>query len=341
MSIPIHGLMLRNLFAMRNKLLAAQEYFEEALLAGPALSGPGQFLGESLRDSFQKAFIGNLDEYDGMQSLIGVGVLASGQLEIALDGQLICDGSVCRYFSAAVSRKLNLENASISVHRTTMPRPYLNLDVGNAVGHRNLARNRSFGTLGAFVFPTHSDGDLKDDGRVFIVSNNHVLADSNVGNLGDDVYLMNLGTPRRIGHLAAFEPIDPNDFNRLDLAVARLDANDSARYRELRSVRSPRLGELVSKNGARTGYSEGIIRSVNYSHKVQFGSTQVAFRNQIQIESSIPGGKFSDTGDSGSGIYSMDDGASVGLLFAGNGRYTFANQMSAVVSKIKEWNLIE
>jgi len=101
--------------------------------------------------------------------------------------------------------------------------------------------------------------------------------------------------------------------------------------------RQGKIGEKVYKNGATTGKTFGQIRSLNYTAKIDLGGVNAVFVDQIQITSGLPNNSFSLGGDSGSLIRSYTDNSFLGLLFAGNGTWTLANQQHLVVQQLKQW----
>ncbi|PIK74087.1 hypothetical protein CS379_04460, partial [Methylobacterium frigidaeris] len=84
-----------------------------------------------------------------------------------------------------------------------------------------------------------------------------------------------------------------------------------------------------------TQLTSGRIIDVNASIQVKYGGGRVAnFRDQISIKGN-DGKAFSQPGDSGSLIWTWDQGRSpVGLLFAGGTELTFANKISHVLDAL-------
>ena len=88
--------------------------------------------------------------------------------------------------------------------------------------------------------------------------------------------------------------------------------------------------QTVQKYGRTTGQTEGRVWGVNVTVNVSYGSDGVAtFVKQIWVR----GGGFSEGGDSGSLVVSMDR-RPIGLLFAGGGSDTFVNPIADVQSEL-------
>lgn len=203
------------------------------------------------------------------------------------------------------------------------------------------------GTLGALV----QAGDMK-----FILSNNHVLARTNLASVGDPVNQpgqidQNCGQQGHVANLTDFVTIRfkkgrSAPINKIDAAIAlvvdgTVDPNgaiiDIGRLSS--ETAAAQLGQAVKKSGRTTGLTSGTVTDIGvtvdvaYSKSCGGGGTQVArFNNQIIITSSD--GPFSAGGDSGSLI--VEDQAvqprAVGLLFAGSSSYTIANPIDAVLN---------
>jgi hypothetical protein len=227
---------------------------------------------------------------------------------------------------------------------TTRARP---APLGYSVGHPAITA----GTIGARVV----DGQ----GNTYILSNNHVLANSNGAQVGDATYQpgpFDGGTASdQIGTLFAFQPIDfTGGLNTMDAAIASVSPADVTTatpaddgYGAPSSViwgdgdadgffddEAALLGLPVQKYGRTTGYTSGQITGINaqlticYEVLYIFCVKPATFVDQLIIE---PGG-FSGGGDSGSLIVLSDGSNSpVALLFAGNDTQTIANRIDFVL----------
>lgn len=201
------------------------------------------------------------------------------------------------------------------------------------------------GTLGLGM---RGFGGLAD--RVFVLSNNHVLANENRAMIGDPVIQpggLDGGDPANdtIGHLFDFvklrmgQPGDPNPpINRVDAACAEVNSfGEFTReifwvgypkgWRARKSVeQAVAQGQSeVQKTGRTTGYTTGRISDVSFDGWVGYSSGDAYFEDQLLI---VPG-SFSAPGDSGSCILDMDENV-VGLLFAGGTTHTIANYIEDV-----------
>jgi hypothetical protein len=217
---------------------------------------------------------------------------------------------------------------------------------GYSVGHKDITA----GTIATCVYdilpggtvtpPAHGVGIPR---RFYILSNNHVLANSNAAALGDPILQpgpFDGGTnpADRIARLSrfvtiTFSPPVPLFFhnNLVDAAVAEGEFHDldrevywSSAMRGWRPKAQVLPGLVVKKTGRTTNFTTGRITVVNATVDVNYGGGRVArFRDQI-ITTAMSAG-----GDSGSLVTTLDNVA-VGLLFAGSTVVTIANQIENV-----------
>jgi hypothetical protein len=203
------------------------------------------------------------------------------------------------------------------------------------------------GTLGCFVRSGSSTA-------LYILSNNHVLADENRYPKGGAIVqpgTLDGGSPMgdRVAKLTRFVRLDPAQTNFVDCAIAKLNSTIKADLNKLRGIgtlaglRSDELqvGDIVHKVGRTTGVRHGKVTAFELDGvEVEYDIGVISFDNQIEIEGA--GNRaFSDAGDSGSLI--VDDQMLAGaLLFAGgdhggsNGKgLTYANPIGAVLQALK------
>jgi hypothetical protein len=230
---------------------------------------------------------------------------------------------------------------------TTRQRP---APLGFSVGHPDITA----GTIGARV----RDGA----GNLYILSNNHVLAASNAGSLGDPALQPGpvdggQDPADSAGYLAGFRAINfSGGSNTMDAALARTTGANvgnstptddgygtpaSAIYGDadgngLFDNKASLLGLPVQKYGRTTGLTSAAITEINVTVTVcyegfgPFCTRSATFTDQIAIGSS----SFSDGGDSGSLIVTDDAGRNpVALLFAGSSTRTLANRIDLVLQE--------
>ena len=179
--------------------------------------------------------------------------------------------------------------------------------------------------------------------RFFVLSNNHVLANSNRAHIGDPILQPGTLDGGRLstdvlGHLNRFVPIQleppvdrDNHHNYVDAALAEvhpIDVSPEVAYTGfvIGSLASEEInvGMPVRKVGRTTGYTTGRVTVVNATVDVRYGSGTIArFSDQIIMTA------MSQSGDSGSLITTFDNLA-VGLLFAGSSSATIANPIEPV-----------
>ncbi len=206
--------------------------------------------------------------------------------------------------------------------------------IGVSTGHPNITA----GTIGCRV----TNGT-----NVYALSNNHVYADENLSNIGDNVlqpgaYDGGAASADTIGTLEAFVNIDFNgNNNTVDAAIALCsegtlgNATPSDGYGMPKSETAiAYINQPVKKYGRTTGLTKGRVYAISATVDVGYDSGVARFVNQIII---TPGG-FSAGGDSGSlivvdgkGRNKADDRKPVGLLFAGSDFITIANPIDDVL----------
>lgn len=216
---------------------------------------------------------------------------------------------------------------------------------GVSVGHVNVTA----GTLGSRAIGLTTPWT----NRHLILSNNHVLANSNLGRVGDSIIQPGAADGGRhpgdqIAVLARWVPINFGGApNLVDAAFGwawadrirgeqyYLSGGRPAYYRIGATPRAATLGMIVGKSGRTTGLTQGRVTQIGVSVNVNYPGRGVAlFRNQIAIRS-VNANPFSAGGDSGSVIWHWGTGLpAVGLLFAGGGGTTFANPIGAALAAL-------
>ncbi len=197
------------------------------------------------------------------------------------------------------------------------------------------------------------------DGKLYVLSNNHVLAKQNSGTLGDPICQPSQGdvicaiipgdviaTLSDFQKLQFFTPItavSTAPVNIMDAAVAvtPLGMVDVTTPIEAYGIpaRSPQenlfVGMGVQKQGRTSGFTKGKVFSINVEAVVKYEPGFARFRNCIDIQTQFRTPSFGSPGDSGSLVVSLADRRPVGILFAGGGFDTFLNPISPVLHRFK------
>ncbi|MEM7225486.1 MAG: hypothetical protein AAF495_21090 [Pseudomonadota bacterium] len=215
---------------------------------------------------------------------------------------------------------------------------------GYSIGHHNITAG-TFGCLVQDIRRCCCDFQKSDcctptgqecQSDYLILSNNHVLANSNQAQLGDLILQPGpvdggVFPADGIATLERFEPIvfGASGYNLVDAAVARPTFTRNVIPAIIgavipRGVDQAVVGGQVIKAGRTTQVTVGRVLATNATVNVNFGASGVAqFRNQI-ITTAMSAG-----GDSGS-LLMDDDLNGVGLLFAGSPFVTIHNHIANV-----------
>lgn len=204
--------------------------------------------------------------------------------------------------------------------------------IGVSTGHPDITA----GTIGCRV---------RDQfGNVFIVSNNHVLANENDALIGDNAlqpgpFDGGVDPDDAIGTLFDFEPISfsAGTTNQIDAAIAQTsvefvtnatpeDGGYGAPLSTPVSFVFP--GRPVMKYGRTTELTFGQVDSVNAIVRVGYTNGVALFVRQIIVTP----GTFSDGGDSGSLVVTLTR-RPLGLLFAGSSTATIVNPIRPVLDR--------
>lgn len=209
---------------------------------------------------------------------------------------------------------------------------------GYSVGHYKITA----GTLGTCCYDLSPFPSIPR--RYYILSNNHVLANSNNARIGDPILQPGPYDGGRypqdlIARLSRFVPIrfisgTSAPCNYVDAAIAEGDFEDL--NREIywvgyvkRLYVAPQIGDVVEKTGRTTNFTTGTVTNINGTLNVNYGAGRVArFCRQI-ITTNMSAG-----GDSGSLVVNLDEGA-VGLLFAGSATRTIVNNIAYVQALLR------
>lgn len=224
---------------------------------------------------------------------------------------------------------------------------------GVSIGHKNITA----GTLGIVVVQSNTSPspyipgetycsifgvslcpvpEQVSVGKVYILSNNHVLANSNNAEIGDAIYQPGSydggSSGDTIAYLSKYIPIEyGGQFNKVDCALAE----------------SINPGEVVERTILEIGEISGSIEAELGMLVRKYGrTTQLTLGSIIQIHATVdvggyPGGiaRFKDQiitgvmaagGDSGSLLVEQGGNRAVGLLFAGSSIVTVFNRIANV-----------
>ncbi len=201
-------------------------------------------------------------------------------------------------------------------------------------------------------------------GAQYILSNTHVLARSDIAQIGDPIIqpgLIDTATcttsgARTVANLSAFYNLETGALPKIDAAIAQIvagnvDASGNVLYlgatADANGVPVPgaphagsgvgaTLGMGVAKSGRSTGLTCSTVlavavnvNAVQYQKGCGTGTTfTVNYTNQVDIA----GGSFSAQGDSGSLIVSQGSADPVALLFAGSDTDTVGNPVGIVLN---------
>jgi hypothetical protein len=193
---------------------------------------------------------------------------------------------------------------------------------GISIGHVDITA----GTLGGLVRD-------RENGNTVILSNNHVMADSNEASIGDSILQPGphdggADPADSIATLTRFVSIDfaGGAENRVDGAIATpLNPGDVTwntvdigpeMPRIRRVVGESDLGIFVKKTGRTTEHTQGFIQALFATVQVKYDLfNKATFVDQIIISQSPAEEDFSNGGDSGSLVYDFENRV-IGLLFA-------------------------
>lgn len=297
--------------------------------------------------------------------IVGVGIGISDAHGIAIGAGMPGEPTLTLYTQSALPQEeLTRRLAQVAGTRALSTIPIRQKAVGliEAFSHSHTDRHRpapggvsvghvdiTAGTIGSRAIGL----TLPWSNRYLVLSNNHVLANTNAGRVGDSIvqpgpYDGGRSPLDQIAVLARWVPIRfGGAANYVDAAFGwawyerirgeqfYLAGGIPAYYRTGTLPVAASVGMLVGKSGRTTGLTQGRVTEVGVSVNVLYPNGDVAlFSNQIAIESANVG-PFSAGGDSGSLIWQWALGRRpVGLLFAGGGGITIANPIGPVLSAL-------
>src|SRR6266446_965786 len=241
----------------------------------------------------------------------------------------------CSFGIALLFVSLALAQSANQVEQT----PPISLGTSGGNVHNISKRACCSGTLGALVTKNSVD---------YILSNNHVLADTDTATVGDDISQPGLGdvgcvlTASNSHIVAHFSETKTLGTDNLDAALAEIVSGAVKTDGSILEVgvpsstsATPSVSLGVAKSGRTTGLTCATIGSVSTNVVVQYQQRcgqgrrfRIIYLNQILVS----GSTFSAGGDSGSLIVTQSAAQPVGLLFAGSSTSTVANPISDVTN---------
>ncbi len=198
------------------------------------------------------------------------------------------------------------------------------------------------GTLGAIVWD-------RDDCKVCILSNWHVLCGSSSCAVGEAIYqpgrIDGGSAADTVATLKRFRLDNHNDSALAELSGSRGHSRDIVGLSPIPGISAPTLGMEVRKSGRTTAVTEGLIDGVSLSLSINYGGGVVnSSQDQIHIVPRPPWPtvdyEVSRGGDSGSVWIDDASGNAVGLHFAGErdpsptAENAIANQMVHVAADL-------
>jgi len=203
------------------------------------------------------------------------------------------------------------------------------------------------GTLGYFCKSLRHGDDPR---TIYMLSNNHVLANVNMGAPGDRIYQPGPAdggdVASHVANLVRYKTIDlSGNPNKVDCAIASLVPGIEWRpgicsVGKVDGTTAATVGMAVCKHGRTSGFTRGSVTDVNYDALIGMDhsnpSVAALFQDQMRIESPNMTA-FGLGGDSGSLVVQEAKMSAVGLYFAGppSGQYGVANQISDVLTELE------
>ncbi|WP_052566657.1 hypothetical protein [Candidatus Magnetobacterium casense] len=332
-------------YAKIEALIAAREFLENQFLVNSNVNKPLLFE-KSLKSyiNFRSTFLHSM--VIGKDSLGFNNIVGAGISEKRVKGKYTGEPCVTVYVEKKADSEQVATEALIPKNVNSVPTDviasgklyaqgltgyYRPAPCGVSVGHHLTTA----GTLGCVV---------KGNSRLFILSNNHVLANCNNTSVGDHILQPAKADGGRIqdhtiATLSSFVPINFRAYNYLDCAIAEvlsdnIVSNVVEYYGQIgKAITECSMNFLVKKCGRTTEFTHGRVTGCNATMRIDLNGIDVIFKDQIMVESTTSA-PFSQPGDSGSLIVTETGNNPVGLLFAGSQTLTSANPISAVLSAL-------
>lgn len=214
------------------------------------------------------------------------------------------------------------------------------LMIGTSVGHHKI----TCGSIGCFA---------TRDGKKYILSNNHVIANQDQAEAGDEIRQPGTHdggtTADKVAALTEFVKMKDSG-NKVDAAIAEIGSDTKYVASTIKGIGKinvskivdPEIGMELTKLGRTTGITRGRVTAIEMdSVRVGYSRGVLSFDHQMEIEG-MDDTSASAGGDSGSCFVEAKTHHPVGLLFAGGGAggkngkgLTYANYMSEVTKALK------
>ena len=199
-------------------------------------------------------------------------------------------------------------------------------------------------SIGHFREPTGTFGAVvrdRETGRLLILSNNHVLANSSNGHDGrarpGDPILQpgpeDGGTPKDVlARLSRFVPLFLDKANDLDCAVAEPLKEDLVDPEiiglgPVAGLATPTINMTVLKSGRGSGVTRGKVLAVNATVRVEYSVGLLKLQHQVVCS------RMSQSGDSGSLLVDANNRA-IGVVFSGSRRLTVSSPIKPVLDAL-------
>ena len=226
-------------------------------------------------------------------------------------------------YQAVLLRGLGKHMDEIDLATGVRYKPRLTLKAGGSIGHYKITA----GTLGGFV---------EDEKNYYMMSNNHVFANSNQCFGGDPIVQPGPvdaggGAPKIVGHLDKWFPLSKIARDGVDAAVATfsddVDFFNPWNYTGIGRIKKTHVTNRMTvtrviKRGRTTSVRRGTVSAFELDGvQIDYGTPSdpaiVTFDDQIEIIGSPPSRDFSAGGDSGSFIIDRDTMQVYALLYGG------------------------
>lgn len=226
-------------------------------------------------------------------------------------------------YQAKLMRGLNKHMAEIDLATGLRYKPRMTISAGGSIGHYKITA----GTLGGFV---------EDDNNYYMMSNNHVFANSNQCFGGDPIVQpgpldATANAPTVVGHLDKWFPLSKITRDGVDVALATFSDNVELfhpwDYTGIGRIKKTHVTDRMSvtrvvKRGRTTGVRNGTVSAfeldgIQINYNTPSDPAIITFDDQIEVIGITPSRDFSTSGDSGSFIIDRDTLQVYALLYGG------------------------